>query len=307
MPTDARPVVVGTDGSSGALDATTWAAMEADLHGAPLRIVHAFTWQLPHIPPLTWEAAAEGAPRALAEVAVSEAEKAARAAAPSVPISTAVVTDQPLSLLVNESRRARLVVVGVSGFGAVADMLAGSMTVGLVARSHAPVAVVRGTALPERTTQPVVVGVDGSPLSTDAVEVGAREAAARGCRLLITHVVQRGLGTRIRARFRGTPSGLKPIGRAVAGCRTRHPQLPIEERVLTGHPAGILIDLSAQASLVVVGTRGRGGFTGMVLGSVSQALLHHAACPVIVVSPTCARDRQAGASESAEDGEPGDE
>ncbi|REF34847.1 universal stress protein [Thermasporomyces composti] len=283
MSTAVRPVVVGTDGSSGALAAVTWAALEADLHEVPLRIVHAFTWQLPTIPPLTWEVAAEGAPRALAELVTSEAEKAARAAAPAVPISTAIVTDQPLSLLVNESSRASLVVVGVSGFGPVADMLAGSMTVGLVARSHAPVAVVRGTAAPERTSRPVVVGVDGSSLSTDVVEVGAREAAVRGCRLLVTHVRRPGPGARVRARLRGTPSGHKAIRQAVAGCRRRHPEVAIEERVLTGHPAGVLLDLSQQASLVVVGTRGRGGFTGMVVGSVSQALLHHAGCPVIVV------------------------
>jgi nucleotide-binding universal stress UspA family protein len=300
MSTAVRPVVVGTDGSSGALAAVTWAAREADLHDVPLRIVHAFTWQLPTIPPLIWEAAAEGAPRALAELAISEAEKAAREAAPSVPISTAIVTDQPLSLLVNESSRASLVVVGVSGFGPVANMLAGSMTVGLVARSHVPVAVVRGTALPERTTQPVVAGVDGSSLSKDVVEVGAREAAVRGCRLIVTHVRHHGPGARLRARIRGTTSGLKPIRRAVAGCRSRHPEVPIEERVLSGHPAGVLLELSQQASLVVVGTRGRGGFTGMILGSVSQALLHHSDCPVIVVPPGLERPRPSESAEGAE-------
>lgn len=80
-------------------------------------------------------------------------------------------------------------------------------------------------------------------------------------------------------------SGLGVLDKTMPAIRRRYPDLPIEERILSGHAGGALVDLSTRAAVIVVGARGRGGFAGMVLGSVSQALLHHAQCPVIVVPP----------------------
>lgn len=301
MPPDAQPVVVGTDGSSGALLAVTWAAGEASLREAPLRIVHASAPRPAlNLPPVAWQVGPHGGARAHAELAVSGAEKAAREVAPAVPISTAVVTDFPLALLVNESRRACLLVVGVSGVGALTDVLAGSLTTELVSRALAPVAVIRGGPSPTRTDHLVVVGVDGSPLSAAAVDVAAEEAALRNGRLLAIYV-RRERESWWGRRRRATRE-LQVVRQTILQCRRRYPGLPIERRIVSGHPSGILVDLSSRADMVVAGTRGRGGFAGLLLGSVSQALLQHAECPVLVVSRRAAR-RRASEGDSDSGGE----
>ncbi|MGW0227132.1 universal stress protein [Actinopolymorpha singaporensis] len=280
-----RPVVVGVDGTQGSLDAVAWAAHAATLRKVPLRVVHAFAWPLLHVPAAMWQLGPEDGLRAHADSLVEEAVRTARDTAPDIEITTTVETDFPLPLLVDLSRDATYVVVGTAGRGSVADVLAGSLTIELSARSQAPVVVVRGTLSPERTDNLVVVGVDGSPLAAVAVEVAVEEAARRRARLLAVHVVRQGVTARSGAA--DTAAGLRLLEEALAGWRHKYPDLPIEERVLMGHAAGHLIELSAAASLVVVGARGRGGFTGMLLGSVSQALLHQAQCPVVVLTREC--------------------
>ena len=281
-----RPIVVGVDGSDGSMDAVAWAAREAESRRVPLRLVHAFAWPLLHVPAAIWRLGPEDGLRAHAERLLVESTEQARAAAPSVEVSTAVETDFPLPLLVDESMGATYVVVGTSGRGAVAEALAGSTTVELVARAHCPVVVVRGVLPPDRSDDQVVVGVDGSPLGAAAIELGIDTAARRHGRLLAVHVVRHGLSTRFGAT--DTSAGLRLLGEALASWRDKYPDVPIEERVLSGHAAGALVELSSRASVVVVGARGRGGFSGLLLGSVSQALLHHGRCPVVVVSRTAA-------------------
>ncbi|MFD2080907.1 Nucleotide-binding universal stress protein, UspA family [Actinopolymorpha cephalotaxi] len=288
-----KPVVVGVDGTQGSLDAVAWAADAAALRKAPLRLVHAFAWPLLHIPTAMWEMGPEGGLRAHADSLVEEAVRTARDAAPDIEIATTVETDFPLPLLVDLSGDATYVVVGTAGRGSVADALAGSLTIELSARSQAPVVVVRGTLSPERADNLVVVGVDGSPLGAVAVEAAVQEAARRHARLLAVHVVRQGRGARSGAA--DTAAGLRLLEESLAGWRHKYPDLPIEERVLMGHAAGHLIELSASAGLVVVGARGRGGFTGMLLGSVSQALLHQAQCPVVVLTRECRASTTAAA------------
>ncbi|MGW5361541.1 universal stress protein [Actinopolymorpha pittospori] len=281
----ALPIVVGIDGSQGALDAVAWAASEAALRNAPLRIVHAYCWPLLHIPATMWRMGPDRGLRAHADAIVADAVTTARTTAPGIEVTTMIETDFPLPLLVGQSSHASYVVVGTSGRGAVTGVLAGSLAVELVARSQAPVVVVRSTTSPEHVERTVVVGVDGSPLGSAAVEVGVEEAARRRGRVLAAHVVRHSLATRFGAT--DTSAGLRLLERALAGWRRKYPELPIEERVLSGHAAGELIDLSTHATLLVVGARGRGGFTGMLLGSVSQTLLYQAQCPVVIVTQGC--------------------
>lgn len=140
---------------------------------------------------------------------------------------------------------------------------------------------------------PVVVGVDGSPSSLDAVEVAAREAGLRGVDLLALHV----WNTRSERAYEGPGDPLNAVvdierlrqeeqrllDETVAPWQERHPRLVVERRLVRSRVRPSLIEASCDAQLVVVGARGRGGFTGLLLGSVSQALLHHAHCPVAVV------------------------
>ncbi len=297
-----RPVVVGTDGSNGALDAVAWAAREAALQGVPLRIVHAFSWPLLRVPTGIWQLGPEEGLTGHAKELLAEAERAALEAAPGIDVGTAMATAFVMPMLVEESRRAAYVVVGSSGLGAVADTLAGSTAVALVARSHAPVVVVRGTPPPEQPEHLVVVGIDGSPLGAAALELATAEAARRKGRLLAVHIGRRGATAGLRRLLARTPAKLTLLDRALAGWRRRYPDTPIEERMLSGHPGGALVDLSRHAALVVVGARGRGGFAGLLLGSVSQALVHHAQCPVIVIPPAVALAPESGTEASAETG-----
>ncbi|MEQ4206685.1 universal stress protein [Actinopolymorpha sp. B9G3] len=278
------PLVVGIDESTGSLDAARWAAAEAHRRNLPLRLVHAFAWPLMHVPAGMWRMGPEGGLRAHAEQLLADAAEAAQVTAPGVEITTAVRTDFALPMLEDESRNATWVVVGTREAGAVARAIVGSTTIQLVGRSHSPVVVVRGDLSP-REEELVVVGVDGSQLGAAAIGLGVEEAARRGGRLLAVHVVRHGLSARSGAP--DTSAGLRLLNGVLAGWREKHPDLPIEERVLSGHAAGSLVDLSQRAVLVVVGARGRGGFTGMLLGSVSQTLLQHAHSPVMVVSARC--------------------
>ena len=143
----------------------------------------------------------------------------------------------------------------------------------------------------EGKTELVVVGVDGSPASEVALAWAARYADAIGARLRAT------LAWHYPSAAGGPPLGVAPesvtsevehsryeiLDKAIAATCGDKPTLEIERKVVYGHPAQALIDESKEADLLVVGHRGHGGFTGMLLGSVSTHMITHASCPVTVV------------------------
>jgi nucleotide-binding universal stress UspA family protein len=197
-------------------------------------------------------------------------------------------------MLIDESRHARLLVVGRTGTGGFADMLVGGTAASVVSHAHCPVAVVRGrredTAAPE--TGPVVVGVDGSPNSEQAIAAAFEEASLRGVPLVAVHAWSDITyeDTRGTARIRTQPETLEEgeerlLGQRLAGWQEKYPDVEIGRNLVRDRPRHILLEESETAQLIVVGSRGRGGFTGMLLGSTSQALVQHAGCPVLVVRP----------------------
>lgn len=283
-----RPVVVSADDSSAALEAVRWAAAEAMLHDVALRVIHPYVWPMVKLPPVFRGMGPEGGLRAHAQQVLAEAVKTARSVAPDLDIQAEILPGLPVALLRTESRHALYVVVGASQQTLMADVVAGSPTVELLGQSHAPVAVVRDTLSPDRDAGLVVVGVDGSAVSGAAVKVALWEAAVRGARLLAVTVTSADRGRQARkllGQQRDTIADFGVIRDALTEWRRAYPDVAIEERVVAGHPAKVLIDLSHEAALLVVGSRGRGGFTGLLLGSVSQTLLYNAHCPVIVVPP----------------------
>jgi nucleotide-binding universal stress UspA family protein len=279
--TTAAPIVVGVDGTEGALDAVAWAAREAHRRHLPLRIVHAFAWPLLHIPKASWRSDHESALHARADRLLADAVETALTIAPGADVSTAVETDFPLPLLVAESGRSTYVVVGTGGPPALAEAFVGSLTTELAHRAKCPVVVVRRTPPPEIVDDLVVVGVDGSTLGALAVELGVEEAARRCGRLLAVHVLRHGWS--LRSGRGDTSTGLRLLEESLAGARQRYPDLPIEERVVSGHAAEALVGVSGRATLLVVGAHGRAGLAELVLGSVTQTLLHRARCPVLVL------------------------
>jgi nucleotide-binding universal stress UspA family protein len=284
------PVVVGVDGSPSALRAVRLAAREAAYRHLPLRVVHAFIWPLLRVPLGPSPAGPpEGGLRHEAERIVEEAVRVARARGDGVAVSGEVCTGAAAAVLLEESRRASMVVLGHRGLGGFTGLLVGSIAVQVAAHAAGPVLVARGTA---STHGPVVVGVDGSPTSDLAIDFAVAEAAFRGADLLAihawTHPVATGPGDMQPLVFdvdEVANEEARVLAEAIAGRRERYPDLKVEFQVLRGHAGHALVRASEDAQLVVVGARGRGGLTGLLLGSVSQALLHHAGCPVAVVRP----------------------
>lgn len=286
-----RLVVVGVDGSASSLAAVEAAAREARSREAGLRVVHAFLWPATHVPLGPWPLGPpEGGVRNMVEHLVAEAVERARKAAPEVEVSHVVVTGEPLTVLEAQSRAAELVVVGSRGMGGFVGLLVGSTAVHLVAHGRCPVLVVREEPDPDG---PIVLGVDGSPAGERAVDFAFAEAALRGTGLTAVHAWTTWNAPLPPPQDASMPYANPPgtlaaeeerlLAEALAGHRERYPEVAVEHRVVHGRTRETLIEASRSAQLMVVGARGRDGFAGLLLGSVSQALLHHAHCPVAVV------------------------
>jgi nucleotide-binding universal stress UspA family protein len=279
--TEPMPVVVGVDGSESALEASRWAAREAGRRGAGLRLVQAFSWpQTHHVGEV---GRGQRSVRRVAEEQLAAAATAAGQAAAGV-VETALVEGFPVPVLVAESRAAQLVVVGDRGLGGFTGLLLGSVAVGLAAHAAAPVAVVRGDAVAEG---PVVVGVDGSALSEAALAAAYEAAAARRVRLVAVHtwwdiLVDPSFAPLVDwDAIEGEAH--RVLAERLAGWAEKYPEVEVRRVVERDRPAPALLEQAAGAQLVVVGSRGRGGLAGMLLGSVSHNVLHHSPCPVLVV------------------------
>ncbi|MER6913537.1 universal stress protein [Streptomyces sp. NPDC000594] len=285
------PVVVGVDGSESALTAVEVAAREARLRGVGLHVVHAFIWPTMHVSlGPSPSGPREGGLRNAAERMLADGVARARETEPGVEVTGDLVTGEPLSVLEAQSRDASLVVVGSRGMGGFIGLLVGSTAVHLAAHGRCPVLVVRGDA---RASGPVVVAVDGSPESDAAVGFAFAEASARGAELVAVHAWN--TWTERGDDDPGHPQNLvdgldrirageeRLLAEALAGWQDRHPDVTVHRRLVERRIRQALIAETENAQLIVMGARGRGGFTGLLLGSVSQALLHHAHCPVAVV------------------------
>jgi acyl-CoA dehydrogenase family member 9 len=307
MTTSQASIVVGVDGSAHSLRAVEWAAQEATARGCPLRIVHAFLWPLYDVPlgPVAGGPLDTGL-QAAAERILSDAAEHARLTAPALDVSTDLPVCAPAAALIDASHDAAFVVVGHRGLGGFTGLLVGSVGVQTAAHAACPVVVVRdsepGTGPagePGRAAGHVVVGVDGSDSSSAAVEFAFAHAALHRLGVVAVHVYQLPAfaapsDPRIATYLddlRDAPTRL--LTDALAGHRDTYPAVPVRQKVIHGAPADVLVAESAGATLTVVGSRGRGGFTGLLLGSTSQSVLHHAPGPVAIVRAQPTRRRAA--------------
>jgi cation-transporting ATPase F len=281
------PVVVAVDGSETAAAAALWAAGEAARRHASLLVFTAYGYEDPAFagtayPPPDWLAVKE----ADADQLLRRTRATLEAAVPGLAVATGTSDRGPVPALLTVSERARLLVTG-EPVGPIAGLFSGSPDVDLAAKAHCPVVVVRGR---ESVDGPVVVGVDGSPLSEAAIAWAFEEAALRNAPLVALHAWHdgdaAGLFSDGNVAFQGESlpdSGRRLLAQRLAGWQEKYPDVTVERRVEHDKPRHRLLSVSRGAQLVVVGSRGRGGFTGLVLGSTSQALLHHAGCPVMIV------------------------
>jgi nucleotide-binding universal stress UspA family protein len=279
-PTEIR---VGVDGSPASDAALHWAAMEAASRQADLVVVHAYEWRGFG----TWPASPADASRERAEALVAAAVGQVQRFAPGVRVRGQAVLGSPGPVLIEGSATAELTVLGGRGRGGFASLLLGSVSQQVATHASGSVVVVRGQ--PDVEAGTIVVGVDGSPGGEPALAAAFEEAEIRHAGILAVRVYRREyppIGPDM------SPYPEDPVTRRdneilfleedIAPFVKEHPDVSVRTAVIEGHTGAVLADVSASAQLVVVGTRGHGGFAGLLLGSVGLQLLHHAACPVLI-------------------------
>jgi nucleotide-binding universal stress UspA family protein len=280
-------VVVGVDGSASSIRAAQAAGDLAVRHGLPLHVVHVFSWPVLYPPFLPPSVAAQIDPRAVARQLVDTVAAQAASAHPGLSIETRLVDGYAPAALVDASRRAAFLVVGHRGRGGFAELLAGSVGVHATTHAHCPVLVVRGDDGP--ADAPVLVGVDGSDPATAAARVAFAEARARGCDLVAALVKPSAPSWHTPAA--GLPpdaDGIDPLHAGLAGIVDEYPDVKLRRETRHSRsPAHALATLAddLRAGLIVVGSRGIGGFRGLLMGGTCRALVDHAPCPLLVIPP----------------------
>ncbi len=281
------PVLVGVDGSEESTRAVRWSAREAALRGTGLHVLHSWLWPLFHVPLQGSPMAPSGAGlQAQAERVLSEAHSVARSVAPDLAVETTLAVGEPATELLRRAPGASLVVVGNRGLGGFTGLLLGSTGIALSAHCPRPVVVVRGA---ERRQGPVAAAVESAGEADAVLRLAAREAALRGVDVVAVHCWSLGLDLApaaatgfAKAAAQARTAGRELLDKAVARVAAEFDGVRITPRLGEKPPAAELVDASNEAQLLVVGARDLGPLSGMLLGSITHAVIHHAACPVMV-------------------------
>jgi nucleotide-binding universal stress UspA family protein len=285
-------VVVGTDGSSWSQVAVKWAAREAAIRHAPLTVVHvvaplsvasaALVWPLGRVPEEVLKIQESDGRRVIAD-AIKVVKDSVGSDRPE--IDSEMLFGRCVPALVDLSKEAQLMVVGSRGRTGQHRLL-GPVSTGLIHHAHCPVAVIHDeeASSSQSPRLPVVVGIDGSRASVSATEIAFDEASRRGVGLVALHVwCDSDISTAYGINSKVVQSAAdKTLAKSLAGWQERYPEVAVQRVVEFERPVRHLLEQAEKAQLVVVGSHGRGGFAGMVLGSVSTAVVQQARVPVIV-------------------------
>ncbi len=289
-------IVVGVDGTGPSERAARWAARQAAVLGKPLVLVYAMRRPVHaqahlHMPvgaiqpgtteePMRWWAR---------DMLDGLAERCREAA--GVEVRTDVVSGDPADAVIMAGQRVAFVVVGHSDHGGLARFLLGSTAERLTRSCPWPVVVVRDDASVDerRAGGPVVVGVDGSAVSGEAVAFAFGFAARHGAEVTLVHASSGGITTAAEpvetVEEAALREGRGPVGARLAACARQYPGVGHRVEDVGGPPVDALLAASAEAGLVVVGSHGKGAVRRAFLGSVSHALVNRAPCPVAVLPP----------------------
>ncbi|AOW94616.1 universal stress protein [Rhodococcus sp. WMMA185] len=288
-----RPILVGTDGSPSSVQAVAWAAYEAALRSCPLSVITTNFVPGNYGVPI-------GMPASFFEDEERDAknrlEAAAQLAAESAPghtldIQTTLCTGTPAGELLERSKSASMVVVGANRRGIIERGFLGSVSAAVGTHAQCPVAIIRANPETEitRTEGPVVVGVDGSAHSEAAISMAFEEAALRRCELVAVHAwsdvkLPRGSDSDGESKVQQVVTQETAVlSASLAGRAESFPDVKVRTKVVRDDPVQNLREQADSARLLVVGSRGRGGFASMLLGSTSRALMHSVRCPLLIV------------------------
>jgi nucleotide-binding universal stress UspA family protein len=284
----AGEILVGVDGSANGAAALRWALAEAGLRGTTVTALHAWG----HAPPgragggHTFDAAYGAGD---ADAALTAAIAAAAGPEAVAAVTRRVVCSPPAKALLAAARGADLLVVGTRGVGGFRGLLLGSVSSQCLHHATGPLAVVRSGTADGEDAGRLVVGVDGSDSSARALGWALAEGRLRRARVDVVHAW---LPPYVMpAPYAGMPLDLEAAEKAAGELvdrlldredLARQPAL-VERIAVRGTPARAILETALGADLVVLGTRGRGGFAGLLLGSVTHHVAHHASCPLVVV------------------------
>ena len=271
-------IVAGYDGSPEADRALRWAVREARELGTVLTVCLA--WAPEYLAMLGEVSVYDLARRKGEEILAKGARYVGSALGPEM-VRPVLARGPAARVLCERSGTAEMVVAGARGHGGVAGLRLGSVAWQVAMHGHGPVVIVRGQwHVADHAPGPVVVGLDQSPASQAAIAFAFREAQLHGVPLLAVCALADtadGLG--------GAREMEAGFSHAITLLEKEHPDVTVLRHVAQGSPRTALLAAASDAQLLVVGCRGRGGVRGMSLGSVAQAMLHHAPCPVAVIRP----------------------
>ena len=280
-------ILVAVDGSAESDAAVRWATREAILRDALITLLHVVApvdanWPMGpmHANITEWQ-------RQNARDVIEQARKTLFAEVGESPPEVRIELrySHVVPTLINASKQAQMVVAGSRGTGPLGRLL-GSVSTGLVHHAHCPVAVIRAEeASATNQNAPVLLGIDGSPASETATAWAFDEASRLGVPLVALHVWSDvGVFPSLGMDWKKYESqGEEVLAERLAGWQEQYPDMHVRRRLECDQPARWLLEESEHAQLVVVGSHGRGGFAGMLLGSVGAAVVQSAKVPVIVV------------------------
>ena len=286
-------ILVGVDGSACSRVALRWAADEAVMRNVPLTLVHVLntpegswsSWGLSTSPlPADFDQKRKEQALQVMDDAVKAIKDAAEHSG-ALTINTELLFSPVVPTLIDLADEAQMIVVGSHGRNAVQRGLLGSVSTGLIHYARCPVAVIHDNIdEPVPAQGPVVVGIDGSPASELATAIAFEEASRRGVYLVALHVWSDADGPEVPDRDWSDlqSAAMETLAERLAGWQERYPDVSVRPNIALSNPARRLINRAEGAQLVVVGSRGRGGFPAMLLGSVSSTVVHAVRTPVIV-------------------------
>jgi nucleotide-binding universal stress UspA family protein len=274
-------IVVGVDGSRSSLDAVRWATCEATARKTPLQLLSCITYRGTDDGPRLADNLHERAERDLAE-----ALEIARAVSGEADLGIRVELSHQNApgSLVDRSSGAAMVVLGRRGLGEFTDGLIGSVTSAVARHAQCPVAVIDGWSRVAHGTGPVIVGVDGSANSEQAIGLAFEECSLHSAKLIALHAWSDYDLSMLPVAEEQTVER-SVLDASIAGWSERFPDVAVRETLVRDRPVRHLLEMADDAQMVVVGHRGRGGFAGLTLGSTSAALLHITPCPLLIARP----------------------